>query len=58
MSHVVLILVKANQDCVLSWRVLFLTAITPLVIDAKAVATNPTDRIAQRKLRESTRKVL
>lgn len=32
-------------------------SITPLVIDAKAVATNPTDRIAQRKLRESTRKL-
>ncbi|KAL9979828.1 hypothetical protein ACROYT_G017545 [Oculina patagonica] len=31
--------------------------ITPLVIDAKAVATNPTDRIAQRKLRDSTRKL-
>jgi len=31
--------------------------ITPLVIDAKAVATNPSDRNAQRKLRESTRKL-
>ncbi|KAJ7380305.1 hypothetical protein OS493_011025 [Desmophyllum pertusum] len=31
--------------------------ITPLVIDAKAVATNPSDRIAQRKLRDSTRKL-
>lgn len=35
-----------------------LTGITPLVIDAKAVATNPSDRKAQRKLRESTRKVM
>ena len=34
-----------------------MTGITPLVIDAKAVATNPADRNAQRKLRESTRKV-
>lgn len=36
----------------------FVTGITPLVIDAKAVATNPSDRKAQRKLRESTRKVM
>lgn len=35
-----------------------LSAITPLVIDAKAVATNPTDKNAHKKLRESTRKVL
>ncbi|KAK2568276.1 Vinculin [Acropora cervicornis] len=32
-------------------------SITPLVIDAKAVATNPSDRNAQRKLRDSTRKL-
>lgn len=32
-------------------------SITPLVIDAKAVATNPTDKNAHKKLRESTRKL-
>ena len=36
---------------------MLLTGITPLIVDAKAVATNPSDRSAQRKLRESTKKV-